>query len=108
MGPQIFLCYLVDVPPGTSKVVSPKELNSPVLVANLGGTIRVTTAICPHEDVMFAEGPLSETTITCHGHGYQFDLDSGQCLHDKSLCLTRYKALVAEGQITIEGIPLPK
>lgn len=108
MGPQIFLCYLVDVPPGTSKILSPKELATPVLVTNCEGNITVTTAICPHEDVTFSEDSVQASTITCHGHGYQFDLKTGQCLHDKSLCLTRYRVSVAEGQITVAGVPVPK
>lgn len=74
----------------------------PILVANLGGRFRATTSMCPHEDVSLLDGNLDDTTITCPGHAYEFDLVTGECSHDSELCLVRYQVTIEAGALYVD------
>ena len=61
----------------------------PVIVVRLDGVIVATPGVCPHEDVGLATGAFDGHLLTCPGHGYQFDLETGRCTHDPGLVLRR-------------------
>lgn len=50
-----------------------------VLLVHLpGGELRAYQGRCPHSDFPLAEGDLDGKTLTCAGHGWEFDLVTGQ------------------------------
>jgi toluene monooxygenase system ferredoxin subunit len=98
----VALCRLADLPPGQTRAFPVPGLAVPVLVANLGGgQLAACSAICPHEDVSLEGGELDATWITCPGHGYEFDLITGRCGHDRSLQLRRFEVRLAGDQVEV-------
>ena len=86
------VCRLADLPPGQARAFPVPGLAVPVLVAHLeDGRLAACSAICPHEDVSLEGGDLEASRITCPGHGYEFDLITGSCGHDRSLALRRFE-----------------
>ena len=62
-------------------------------------------AICPHAGGSLAEGELDENLLICPLHAFGFEIDTGLCTDDPTLCLRRYELRVADGvlQVRIEA-----
>lgn len=95
------VCRFDAVAPGEIRAFAVDGLSVPVLVANLGGRLLAASGMCPHEDVELIDGSFDGESIVCPGHGYQFDLASGACSHDDSLCLPRYAVSVEGGEVFV-------
>ena len=96
------VCEAGDVPPGEVHAFLVAELSFPVLVAHVEGRFLASTSICPHEDVSLIGGDLTGAVVTCPGHGYEFDLETGRCGHDAGLRLRRYPVRLVDGAIHVE------
>lgn len=67
-----------EVQPGTATVV---EANGhSVALYNVDGTLHATTNACLHQGGELGCGALEGSIITCHRHGWQFDVTTGACL----------------------------
>ena len=99
---RVRVCNVAEVGPGQMQAFSVEGLALPVLVINQGHRFVVTSGICPHEDVELAGGDVDGNLLSCPGHGYEFDLDSGLCVHDKSLCLRRFKPVIVGDVLHID------
>jgi toluene monooxygenase system ferredoxin subunit len=77
-------------------------LRWPVIATVLDGEIVVTAGVCPHEDVALIDGKLRGSRLTCPGHGYELDLQTGRCRHDAALRLQRYPVTIIDGEIWID------
>jgi len=89
----IALCRADELAPGQMRAFPVPGLAIPVLLIHLAdGRLIACASICPHEDVSLEGGDLDGAQITCPGHGYEFDLETGRCRHDRSLELRRYQA----------------
>ncbi len=56
-----------------------------VLIANVDGRYYGMGAICTHEEWDLSEGALSDTAVTCAGHGSVWDLKTGTATFDEPL-----------------------
>lgn len=96
------VCRVADVPVGWMRAFRVAGLGIPVLVADLGaGRYAASSGICPHEDVMLEGGDLEAGRVTCPGHGYEFDLETGRCGHDPALRLRRFPLQLVGDEIHI-------
>ena len=96
------VCRVADVPVGWMRAFRVTGLGVPVLVADLGaGRYAASSGICPHEDVMLEGGDLEAGRVTCPGHGYEFDLETGRCAHDPALRLRRFPLQLVGDEIHI-------
>jgi nitrite reductase/ring-hydroxylating ferredoxin subunit len=102
MAVWVRVCDESAIPAGEIRGFWIGELAFPVLVAHVGGRFLASTSICPHEDVSLLGGNLEGTVVTCPGHGYEFDLDSGQCGHDAGLRLRRFPVRLIDGAVHID------
>ena len=102
MARWVRICDAADVPPGTVRGFSVPELFFPIMVAHVAGRFLAASSICPHEDVSLLGGDLHGQVITCPGHGYEFDLESGRCGHDAGLRLRRYAVREVGGALEVE------
>jgi toluene monooxygenase system ferredoxin subunit len=50
----------------------------PVLVLNSGANFFACQAICPHLDTPLEEGMFDGSTLTCHQHLWQWDIETGE------------------------------
>lgn len=97
LGPRTAL------PEGTMGEFWVKGVTWPVLAGVIDGEIIATAGVCPHEDVRLAGGHLEDGCLTCPGHGYIFDLRTGECAHDPSLVLRRYRVSIEDdGDVWVE------
>src|SRR5262249_22058197 len=62
-----------------------------------GGRFAACGAICPHEDGPLADGWLEGDVVVCPWHGFDFDLDTGQCRVDADLAVVVYPVRVVGG-----------
>lgn len=96
------VCRVGDVGPGATVGFPVAGLTFPVMIANVDGRLLAASSICPHEDVSLLDGDLRGAIVTCPGHGYEFDLETGRCAHDRSLVLNRFPVQVLGDQVYIE------
>jgi nitrite reductase/ring-hydroxylating ferredoxin subunit len=96
------VCRVGDVGPGTTAGFPVAGLVFPVMIANVAGRLLAASSICPHEDVSLLDGDLDGAIVTCPGHGYEFDMETGRCAHDRSLQLGRFEVRVVGDDVYIE------
>lgn len=91
-----------DLAPGTMQMAW-VDGTEPVLLVNLGGSIRAVQGICSHEYFELDKGFLTGDTVTCALHLSRFDLASGEALDppaDEPLVV--YPVFVEDGRILVE------
>jgi toluene monooxygenase system ferredoxin subunit len=63
----------------------------PILLAHLrSGEIRAFQGSCPHAGFPLADGELDGDVLTCAGHSWEFDLNSGAGLNPDNCRLRSY------------------
>ncbi len=75
----------------------------PLLLVNVGGTVRAVQGICSHEYFELDRGFLTAGSLTCALHLSRFDLASGEPLDppaDEPLAV--YPVTIEEGRIIVE------
>ncbi len=75
----------------------------PLLVVNVGGTVRAVQGICSHEYFELDRGFLTGGSLTCALHLSRFDLSSGEALDppaDEPLAV--YPVTIEGGRIIVE------
>jgi nitrite reductase/ring-hydroxylating ferredoxin subunit len=109
------LCALDELEPGVVREFVVGRL--PVGVVRVGDGVRVFNSICPHKggpigkrgrvrrritsdcpgkiDVLEGESPV----LTCPWHNWEFDLDTGQALYDRSTRVRLYDSDVVDGRV---------
>lgn len=71
------VCAAADVPSEGLKEFATGD-GVPVLLLNAGNTFFACQAICPHLDTPLAEGMFDGSTLTCHQHLWQWDIETGE------------------------------
>lgn len=99
---RVRLARLAELPADALAAFTVEGLTWPVLAGVFAGEVIATAGVCPHDDVGLADGDLDGCRLTCPGHGYQFDIRTGACRHDRSLTLRRYRAEVLDGEVWLE------
>jgi nitrite reductase/ring-hydroxylating ferredoxin subunit len=102
MAPALRVCSVTDVAEGELKGFAIDGIDLPILVANIAGTFFATSSMCPHEDVSLLDGEVEGPFIVCPGHGYRFDAATGECDHDRELCLRHFPVRVVDDAVYIE------
>ena len=102
MGLRVRVCRLDEVPPGTTRGFEVAGVAIPVMIANDDGTLYAASSMCPHEDVSLLGGKRKGTRVICPGHGYQFDLETGRCSHDRKLELRRYRVIIIDDDVYVD------
>lgn len=88
MGRRIELGLASAIPRNDFRVFPLEAID--VVVYNVEGVFYAVSNYCPHQGVVISRGPLQGKIVTCPGHGYQFDVTTGQCLTDPELGLARF------------------
>jgi toluene monooxygenase system ferredoxin subunit len=79
-----------------------------ILLAHLtGGVVRAYQGECPHARFPLASGELAGDVLTCAGHGWEFDLRTGQGVNPDNCRLRRFPVRVDGEQISVSvsGVP---
>lgn len=79
----------------------------PILVVHhLDGSYAAYQGLCPHQEILLADGKWDEETcvLTCSGHLWEFDLATGEGLNPAGSTLYRYEVRATGDAVQI-GIP---
>ena len=101
--PELEVCPLAELPPGTMRIVSAGTLD--VGVYNCGGELYALEDRCSHDDGPLCEGDWEpgECVVTCPRHGARFDIASGRPLSLPAyLPVDTYPVSVRDGTVVVE------
>ena len=101
--PELEVCPLAELPPGTMRIVSAGPLD--VGVYNCGGELYALEDRCSHDDGPLCEGDWEpgECVVTCPRHGARFDIASGRPLSLPAyLPVDTYPVSVRDGTVVVE------
>ena len=69
-----------------------------VNVASVGGQLHAFDDTCTHKACSLAKGKLDGTSVTCLGHGSQFDVTSGAVLRGPAQRPVRSRLVQKDGE----------
>lgn len=87
---RIPICKASEVPEGGMKGFD-TALGVRVLVAQANGTLHGWQGMCPHQEVCLDEGFFDGSTLTCHQHLWQWNIETGEPIGEAEMPLERYE-----------------
>ena len=90
---------LSDIPLGTSKKIEVE--GKEIAFFNVDGSFFAIDNICPHRGGPLSEGHVENGVVTCPWHGWQFQLDSGECMTAPGVCQNKYPVQIKGDDIFI-------
>lgn len=77
-----------------------------ILIHMPGGRLRAYQGMCPHQEILLADGKIDfETnTITCSAHEWQFGMEDGKGLNPSGCRLFQYDVKL-DGEAVLIGVP---
>ena len=73
-----------------------------MLLVHFAGGVRAYEDLCPHQGVPLSKGVLSDCTLTCSAHHWEYDLVTGQGLNPKNSRLTCYPVQIRDVMIYVD------
>ncbi len=90
---------LTDLTDGSTQSL---EVNgTPVLISRFGDRVTCFANACAHMGLAMDGGEIAEGLITCPYHGFQYSLESGECLTAPEVQLQPHGVRVQDGRIEI-------
>lgn len=88
-----------DLPEGNCKTI---EISGgrELALYHVNGEFYATENFCPHKGAQLALGKLCNHVIECEWHGWQFDVQTGECLTVSERIAT-YAVVIEEGNIKV-------
>lgn len=81
------------------------ELNGEMvlLVRHVGGKVQAFQGVCPHQEVLLADGDWNEDAgiLICPGHRWEFDMHSGKGINPSDCGLREYPVQIVEDHILV-------
>jgi 3-phenylpropionate/trans-cinnamate dioxygenase ferredoxin subunit len=74
----VTVCRVVELPPGTHRVVEVD--GAQVAVFNLDGELYAIEDVCTHDGGILTGGPIEGDQIVCPRHGARFCIKTGEAL----------------------------
>ena len=84
---------------GTSKKIEIEDKE--IALFNVDGNFLAIDDTCPHRGGPLSEGFVETGVLTCPWHGWQFQLETGECITNPSVCQTKYPVKVEGEDILI-------
>lgn len=89
-----------DLGPGQSRLLRIGDRE--IVLFNVEGRYHAVKNSCPHRGVSLDHAGVESGVLICPGHGWQFDLETGDALHHPPLGLRCYRVDVREDGVWIE------
>jgi nitrite reductase/ring-hydroxylating ferredoxin subunit len=106
--PEFKIAQKTDVEPGQGRTIRVEDRQ--IALFNLQGDFVAIDDACPHMRADLSCGHLEGRMVTCTWHGWQFDLDTGNCVNVEWAKVRRYPVRL-EGEdvhLTVEPDPEPE
>jgi nitrite reductase (NADH) small subunit len=65
------------------------------------GSVAAVQSRCPHASGPLAEGMVGGGMVICPLHSYRFDLNTGECLNDPTVCLRTFEVQEQGGELLV-------
>ena len=77
---------------------------SPKIIAYFDGKkFFAFSGICPHAKWPLELGFVKQCTLTCGGHGWEFDIENGTCKTNPGRDLEKYMVIESEEEVIISN-----
>lgn len=105
MAEFVEVTRLDQVPPGsgTTATVAGKQ----VALFNVDGTIYAMDDSCLHQGLSLGTSKLEGKIVTCRGHGWRYNVTTGNTLHVPDYGVATYPVKVVDGRIMVALDPSP-
>jgi nitrite reductase/ring-hydroxylating ferredoxin subunit len=87
------------LPAGKSKTV--RVAGKDVALFNVGGNVYAIDDTCAHAGVSLGSGKLRDNMVTCRGHGFRYDVATGQCITISGMRVASYSVSIVNGKIMV-------
>jgi|TARA_B100001079_G_scaffold164979_2_gene141553 nitrite reductase/ring-hydroxylating ferredoxin subunit len=98
----IKVCHVKDLPEKTAKVIMVHE--TPVAVFNVGGNIFAWDNRCPHRGASLGDGYITDTTVQCKFHLWEFDIKKECAVANETIQLRSYQLEIIKGMIYLKNL----
>ena len=95
-----YFCSLEEIPDGG--ILIDQQGGENLLVYRNGPQVTCMRNYCPHRGWPFDGGTVQNGVITCPYHGYEFRLDTGECLWSPDLPLDMYPVRIRDGRVEVK------
>jgi toluene monooxygenase system ferredoxin subunit len=83
------------------------EVNGkPILLVNIDGRIYAYADACPHQNSRLSEGTLTDKTLRCARHQWEFDVCSGSGVNPQNACLLPFPIRLDGEDILVDIDPV--
>ena len=89
-----------EIPEGRAKVFRIRDRE--IAVFHADGAIHAVKNTCPHRRIPLDGGIVENGVLTCPGHGWQFDLKTGDCLDRPDFGVRCYRVEVRGSAVWVE------
>ncbi len=73
-----------------------------ICVANVNGTISAMDNVCLHRGGPLGQGVIEGNKLVCPWHGWQWDVNSGEAVHNPVVRIAVYPLKIENGDVMIE------
>jgi len=77
-----------------------------IAIFRIGDEIHALENVCPHRGGPIGEGMIKDGKVTCPWHDWTFDIRTGKCTFNASVCLLRFPVKVEGSDILV--LPEPE
>ena len=109
-GRRLVVCKACDIAPGSRRIIEAENVS--IGVFNVAGKFHAVKNVCPHQGAALCRGTVEAThrpgdvqqftvalcdrVLRCPWHGWEFDIVTGQSLHDPDVRVATYATEVNE------------
>jgi nitrite reductase (NADH) small subunit len=88
-----------EITTGSSKTF--RVGNREIAVFHYDGKYFALKNMCPHHGLELHTGSVTDKRVKCPGHGFSFDLETGECDRDRTLCASTFEVRVESGELFV-------
>jgi nitrite reductase/ring-hydroxylating ferredoxin subunit len=99
VGQVVTVARADEIPPGSARVVPAGEVE--LALCSVDGKLYATPSQCLHLKGPLGDGDLEAPVVTCPGHGWQYDVRTGENEFDRALQLETFEVVVEDGDVKV-------
>tara|TARA_B100001179_G_C18566244_1_gene392912 strand:- start:1112 stop:1411 length:300 start_codon:yes stop_codon:yes gene_type:complete len=96
----IKVCHVNDLPEKSAKVIMVHD--TPIAVFNAGGKIFAWDNRCPHRGASLGDGYITDTTVQCKFHLWEFDIEKECAAANKTIKLKSFPIAIKGQDIFLD------
>ena len=88
--------------PGINQVKEFRCGDKEICLANVDGTYSAIDNTCLHRGGPLGQGAIEKGKVVCPWHGWEWDPQTGQAVHNANAKLARYPLKIENGDVLLE------